>query len=75
MGFRIRDYTVRKTSEPATGIIAQEVQISYPELVTEGEDGLMVGQPGTWMIVKVIQELFGKIEDLEARISALEAGP
>lgn len=74
-GFRIRDYTVIKTGENATGIIAQEVMQNHPELVTKGDDGyLSVSEPNPWMFVKAIQELKAENDALKARIEILEAG-
>ena len=60
--FQIRDYTVKKTGEKKTGVIAQEVQEIYPEMVNVGDDGyLMVSEPNPWQYVKAIQELNAKI--------------
>jgi len=73
--FRIRDYTVRKTGEEATGIIAQEVIKFHPELVTEGDDGyLMVSEPGPWMFVKALQEQQAQLEEQTIYIIELEEG-
>jgi len=67
-GFKIRDYTVKKTGEQAIGVIAQEVQEKYPELVNIGDDGyLQVSEPNPWMYVKAIQELTARVEQLEGR--------
>lgn len=56
---------IKKT--PATGVIAQEVEATFPEVVTEGEDGLkrvyydrMIG-----LLIEAIKELNDKIDRLE----------
>lgn len=73
MNFKIRDYTVKKTGEKGTGVIAQEVMEIYPELVTVGEDGyLMVDEVNSWKLIKAIQELKQENEALKDRIELLE---
>ncbi len=73
MNFKIRDYTVKKTGEKGTGVIAQEVMEIYPELVTVGEDGyLMVDEVNSWKLIKAIQELKQENENLKDRIELLE---
>jgi hypothetical protein len=58
----LKDYTVIKTGERVTGPIAQEVQQTYPELVSQGDDGyLQVSELSSWMVIKAIQELYQKI--------------
>ncbi|HNN05366.1 MAG TPA: tail fiber domain-containing protein [Leptospiraceae bacterium] len=55
---KIRDYTIRNSRTKTTGVIAQEVQKSSPELVHPEKDGtLMVDQISTWKLVKAIQEI------------------
>jgi len=64
-GFRIRSYTVRASGDRMTGVIAQELRETNPELVSMGPDGLlMVQQPSQWELVKAIQELSGRIDSL-----------
>jgi len=66
MKLRIRDYTVLSSGNELTGIIAQEVQPIFPEMVSEGPEGyLMVSQPNTWELVKAIQELQTEFESLK----------
>jgi hypothetical protein len=57
------------------GFIAQEMQEVYPDCVSEGSDGML--QIGGWdktsaRLVKAIQEQQTIINDLKARITALE---
>ncbi|MEX1064304.1 MAG: tail fiber domain-containing protein, partial [Candidatus Paceibacterota bacterium] len=69
LGLPLFDYTVKATGERVTGPIAQETQKNYPELVFEGSDGLLtvasIPQP---TIIKAIQELNQKVEELELNI-------
>ena len=78
---KIRDYTVIASGDRRTGVIAQELQKTHPELVHMGEDGLYgVEEVSSWKLVRAIQQLWeyvtgqnDKIEKLEARVKALEA--
>ncbi|MDA2936248.1 carbohydrate binding domain-containing protein [Patescibacteria group bacterium AH-259-L05] len=83
IGIPLSDYKVKSTGEETMGVIAQDMLINYPELVTEGDDGyLMVSELNSWMIVKAIQELSSKVEaikelkaendNLKQRIESLE---
>lgn len=79
-GLRIRDYTVKASGDTYTGVIAQEMRQSNPELVKDGADGfLQVELPNLWKLVKAIQELVAwnnnqdtRLSDLERRLDALE---
>ena len=79
------DYTVIKTGERVTGPVAQRLIASHPELVTlttsseksdqtfgENNEQYQVSEPGTWKIVKAIQEAWVKIMNHESRIDQLE---
>ncbi len=56
---RIREYTVKTSGNRLTGVIAQEVQNVFPEMVHTGSNGyLMVEEPSIWKVVKAIQELY-----------------
>ncbi len=73
MGFNIKDFTFMETKTRETGVIAQEVQTLYPEMVTENDDGfLSVSTPSPWKLVKGIQELKEENESLKSRIASLE---
>jgi len=65
--FRVRDYHVNATTDPNatnTGVIAQEIMQTHPELVTTGRDGYyMVAEPNPFMLVKAVQELNNKVEN------------
>jgi hypothetical protein len=64
--FHIRDYTIIATGQNTTGVIAQEIMQTHPELVTMGPNGYyMVSEPNPWKLVKGIQELDLQIEDIE----------
>ena len=63
------------------GVIAQEIEEIFPDLVSEDEDAIGTGETYkavsysklNTIALKVIQELSAKVETLEARIAALEA--
>jgi endosialidase-like protein len=71
MKLRIRDYTVISSGKEYTGVIAQEVQEVWPELVSSNSATgyLMVSAPSTWQIIKAIQELDARISNNELRIT------
>ncbi len=79
-GIPLKDYTVIKTGENATGPIAQDLLETNPELVRMGDDGYyQVSELSQWTLVKAIQELKAENmglksenKELERRISALE---
>jgi hypothetical protein len=65
-----------KSGERQIGFIAQEVKEVYPDLVAESEDGMLTvtGLAKTEArLIKAIQEQQTIINDLTARITALEA--
>jgi hypothetical protein len=56
--FKVREYTVKASGDRMTGVIAQEVLETNPELVTVGPNGMYSVQlPNQWQVVKAIQEL------------------
>jgi Chaperone of endosialidase len=66
-GFHVRDYMVRVDGSKATGVIAQELQETHPEMVRMGEDGYYtVDGPNPWKLVKAFQEQQTQIESLKA---------
>ncbi|MBI2172992.1 MAG: tail fiber domain-containing protein, partial [Candidatus Aenigmarchaeota archaeon] len=72
-GIPLRDYTVIKTGENATGPIAQDLLKTNPELVRQGDDGYyQVSELSQWALVKAVQELKEENDGLKRRISALE---
>ena len=73
-------YNFEDDSDPKKlGVIAQEVQVNHPHLVTsfEVDDSTtklgVVEQQITWMAIKALQEAMAKIETLETKVAALEA--
>jgi len=103
---KVKNWELRKfhynedadTDDLRYGVIAQEVEIENPELITDftkqqaedavfDEDGNVVTpareavmrkgvkeQQMMWMAIKALQEAMTKIETLEAKVAALEAG-
>ena len=65
--FRIRDYEMINGGERQIGVIAQELLKTNPEMVHLGDDGYYkVEEVPSWVLVKAIQELNEKIDDIEA---------
>ncbi|MEK7585872.1 MAG: tail fiber domain-containing protein, partial [Patescibacteria group bacterium] len=61
--FRVRQYNVRASGDKMIGVIAQEVLVTHPELVTVGPSGMYsVELPSQWQVVGAIQELNIKIQ-------------
>ena len=62
------------------GVIAQDIQVNHPNLITSfniDDDTTKLGvveQQLTWMAIKALQEAMAKIETLETKVAALEAG-
>ena len=53
------------------GPVAQSLRINYPELVSVGPDGLLTAStPTMWQVVKAVQELNLKVEDLGTSAAA-----
>ncbi len=71
--FRIRDYTVKADGSRQTGVIAQEVQKTHPEMVHTGADGMLtVDEPGIWKLVQALQELKADNDNLRRDLDALK---
>ena len=65
-----KTYSFKKDEEhtPKIGVLAQEVQLVFPELVTEGADGILsVNYQG------LVPVLINAINEQDAKIAALEA--
>jgi len=60
----VKDYVVKASGKETTGVIAQEVQKTNPELVHEENGELFVEQPNPWKLLKAIQELKEKVDSL-----------
>jgi Chaperone of endosialidase len=55
---RVRNFTIRATGERATGVIAQELIVSHPDMVHMTASGFYgVEAPNPWKLVKALQEL------------------
>ncbi len=75
MGFNIKDYTINASGDTTTGVIAQEVLLTNPELVTMGEDGYYkVAQLNTWILADGIQELAVQQATIDTRLDVVEQG-
>jgi len=59
------------------GVVAQELEGIYPDLVFEDNDGMLNVKdfgPMTTRLVKAIQELSAQVNDLKAEVTALKGG-
>jgi Chaperone of endosialidase len=78
---RVRDFTVRATGENRTGVVAQELLTTHPEMVHMTANGFYaVDAPNPWKLVKAVQELkaandnqAAEIRKLRERLDALES--
>jgi hypothetical protein len=68
---RVRDYTWKKTGQKRTGVIAQELQKTHPEMVTydKTKDQWTVEQPNPWTLVKILQEQQAEIDNLKKQLA------
>jgi hypothetical protein len=71
---RIRDYAFKADpSHRHTGVIAQEMLKTHPDMVRMGEDGFYtVDEPNPWMLVKAIQELKSDNDELRREVAGLK---
>jgi hypothetical protein len=64
--FRVRDYDLKASGEHMTGVIAQEVQKTHPEMVHADDKGILsVDAPNPWVLVKAVQEQQEEIRMLQ----------
>lgn len=61
-------YVLRSSGKPAMGVIAQEMELILPDIVRTGEDGIKSVD-----YIQLISPLIATIQQLEARVSELEA--
>jgi len=56
------------------GVIAQEIQAIFPNMITEESTGVLTVNPDnmTWYLVNAVQELSAQVTTLTARITELE---
>jgi len=58
IGLPIKDFTIKASRNNATGVIAQDILSTYPDLVHIDYDGYyMVKEISSWKLIKAIQEL------------------
>jgi hypothetical protein len=70
---RIRDFTVKATSERKTGVVAQELLLKHPDMVHKDKAGLYsVDEPNPWMLVKTVQELHSLVLEQKEEINTLK---
>jgi hypothetical protein len=53
----VKDYVVKASGKNMTGVIAQEINETHPEMVHEEGGKLLVELPSVWKLLKAIQEL------------------
>lgn len=73
-GLKIHDYTVIASGKQTTGLIAQELLNTNPDMVHLGEDGYYkVDSYNPWKVLKGIQELSASVDDVQSTFTtALE---
>ena len=70
------DFVWNASGEHKTGVIAQELQDTHPEMVHKGSDGyLTVDEPNPWVLIKAMQEQQQEIADLKQQIRTLAYQP
>ena len=68
----VKEYNLKATGDTTTGVIAQEIQETHPQLVKEIDGTLYVEQPNPWKLLKGIQELQEEIDSISTSGIALE---
>ena len=62
------EFDWKNTGGSSVGVIAQEIQALYPQLVTEGEEKLTVNYNGlTGLLIQAVKELTARVEELEGK--------
>jgi len=71
----LHDYTIKSNGQRYyDGPIAQELEVSRPEMVHVGPDGtLLADEPAIWRVVEAIKELDDDHQATAAQIAALKA--
>ena len=66
-------YKTNVEDDPVLGVMAQEVEAVAPELMTEKANGVKAVYPQQiqYAMLKAIQELTSKVEDLENKIKSM----
>lgn len=71
---RIRDFTMKADGSRLTGVIAQEMMLTHPDMVHVASDGYYtVDGPGLWKMIKAIQELKSLFDGDHGAIEKLKA--
>ena len=74
MQIKPREYDYKETGNHSFGFIAQELKNVVPEIVYGEEGNMSIGYGGlTPILVKAMQEQQKQIEELKARVAALES--
>lgn len=66
----VKDFTIKSSGLKTTGVIAQQIKKTHPEL-SPGKE-LVVQEVSTWKLVKAIQELSTQNKAQDEKIAALE---
>ena len=62
------EFDWKNTEGSSVGVIAQEVEALYPQLVTQGEDKLTVNYNGlTGLLIEAVKELTARVAELEGK--------
>ena len=63
----VREYDWKKSGEHAIGFVAQELQEVYPELVGEGEDGMLYIKETklVYLLMEEVKKLKEEVEELK----------
>ena len=62
------EFDWKNTDGSSVGVIAQEIQALYPQLVTQGEEKLTVNYNGlTGLLIQAVKELSARVEELEGK--------
>ncbi|MCB1138764.1 MAG: tail fiber domain-containing protein [Leptospiraceae bacterium] len=70
----MHDYKLKVDNSAHMGPVAQEIQKVRPELVSEGEDGLLsVRGLSSWELAKAIQEMHAIMQEQKKTIESLQA--
>jgi hypothetical protein len=71
--YHIKDFTLLADGNRYTGVTAQTLQKTHPDLVSIGEDQrcdggcLEVAWPSEWKVIRMLQQMQGEIEDIRSR--------
>jgi len=72
---KVKDYIVKASGDEVTGVVAQEIQETNPELVEDINGTLFVEVPNPWKLLKAIQELQEMFESLVGGNYSVDSKP